>query len=309
MSDYIIINVLFCIILTVAFLLSTNFIMNILIFFLICYLVYMSIWMSLTLKDIKKITTFCDDTINDKNEVNPIFSKNDEINSLNIKVAQMRMKLISINDTKTSMIQNISHNLKSPLSSILLAIELLKDEEIPANQIGSYYDKIYTVANKMLFDIQRLLNLNKLNFLISQKKQCKDTVDMKEIVITCLYNFDHYFESHKIEVQLNLYNSQFYGTEEHWEDLVMNLLENASRYARSYVKIDLHKNSLSIFNDGDSIENIDSIFDPYQKGKNGKTGLGLSIVKSICTLYDYNVLVKNKDGGVLFKIYREKETE
>ncbi|MEG1462808.1 MAG: HAMP domain-containing sensor histidine kinase, partial [Anaerorhabdus sp.] len=147
----------------------------------------------------------------------------------------------------------------------------------------------------------------KLNVISSIKES--SLFKLIKIVITCLYNFDHYFESHKIEVQLNLYNSMFYGTEEHWEDLVMNLLENATRYARTYVRIDLHKNSLSIFNDGDSIENIDSIFDPYQKGKNGKTGLGLSIVKSICTLYDYNILVKNKDGGVLFKIYREKENE
>lgn len=306
MSDYIIINVLFCIMLTIILLVSTSFLMNILIMFLVCYLIYMSIWMSLTLKDIKKITDFCDDTINNKNDVNPIFSKNDEINSLNIKVVQMRDKLILINDTKTSMIQNISHNLKSPLSSVLLAIELLKDKEIPKEQISIYYDKIYAVANKMLFDIQRLLNLNKLNFLVSQKKKFTDTVDMNEIVITCLYSFEHYFEKRKIDVQLNLYNAQFYGTEEHWEDLVMNLLENASRYVQSRIRIDLHKNSLSVFNDGDAIENIDYIFDLYQKGKNGKTGLGLSIVKSICTLYGYNIIVKNKDDGVLFKIYREE---
>lgn len=260
--------------------------------------------MYLTLIDIKKITTYCEDTVNNKIDITPIFSKNDEISLLNEKVINMRIKLIEINDTKTSMIQNISHNLKSPLSSVLLAIELLKDKEVPIDQIGIYYDKIYAVANKMLFDIQRLLNLNKLNYLVSKKERFNQTIDMKEIVISCLYNFDHYFKSKNIDVVLNLYNSEFYGTEEHWEDLIMNLLENASRYATSTIKIDLHKNSFSIFNDGENIENIESIFDPYFKGKKGKTGLGLSIVKSIAMLYDYDIVVKNTEDGVIFKIYR-----
>ena len=88
-----------------------------------------------------------------------------------------------------------------------------------------------------------------------------------------------------------------------------NLLDNALRYAKTTVNINLEKDLLEVFNDGElmSKDRIDKLFKPYEKGTKGKFGLGLSIVKKVCDTYGYNVVVNGKKDIVSVKLKLDED--
>ena len=99
----------------------------------------------------------------------------------------------------------------------------------------------------------------------------------------------------------------FHGEEEPWRITVENLVENALRYADSQIRITLKERELCVINDGRNIDEdrIDFLFRPYEKGSDGKFGLGLSIVYKVCTTYGYKVQAENLQNGVCFRIWKE----
>ena len=101
--------------------------------------------------------------------------------------------------------------------------------------------------------------------------------------------------------------SKFYGTEEHFETIIDNLLQNFIRYASTTIKITAKNNRLTLYNDGPNIDAdfLEGIFTPFRKGVKGEFGLGLSIVKKTLNLMDYDITVKNEKKGVTFIIFKK----
>ena len=102
-------------------------------------------------------------------------------------------------------------------------------------------------------------------------------------------------------------DTYFHGEEEPWRIAVENIVDNAIRYAKSYIKIVLKEDELLVENDGNKIDldRIDGLFRPYEKGDDGKFGLGLSIVYKVVTTYGYKVRAENLNDGVRFRIWKE----
>ena len=215
-----------------------------------------------------------------------------------------------MHDAKSQMIQNISHNLKTPLSVIMLSCEMLLDGDVEAAQVQPYYRQIYQVSEKMLKEIERLLELNRINHLITLNEPCTQETAMKELIENRIEVFAPLIEKRGLQIEPALYPVKFKGKPEHWETVVDNLLENAVRYAETTIKIRCYPQSLAIYNDGIRLPSamLRKIFDPYVKGEQGKSGLGLAMVQSIANLYDYQVFAENKTQGMEFKILaKEKE--
>ena len=95
---------------------------------------------------------------------------------------------------------------------------------------------------------------------------------------------------------------KFVGNPDHWRVVIENIVDNATRYAKSLIKITLRKDEMIIYNDGEPIEEdkIEDLFDPYVKGVKGQFGLGLSIVAKTCDMYGYKVTARNEETGVSF---------
>lgn len=110
-----------------------------------------------------------------------------------------------------------------------------------------------------------------------------------------------------LHLETELEDVQFDGDEEHWRVAIENIIENASRYAKSVIKITLKEDYLEIYNDGENIDEatLPYLFDPYVKGVKGQFGLGLSIVSKISSMFQYSVTAKNHDVGVSF-IFQKK---
>ena len=101
--------------------------------------------------------------------------------------------------------------------------------------------------------------------------------------------------------------SIYYGSVEHWETILDNLLGNFLRYANKTIKITAKNNKLILYNDGPKIDEdlLEGIFTPFRKGIKGQFGLGLSIVKKTVQIIGYDIVIKNEKKGVSFIITRD----
>ena len=130
--------------------------------------------------------------------------------------------------------------------------------------------------------------------------------DIEKIINTSVEKFKH--RNNNIQFTINISShSNFMGTDDSWETIIDNLLNNAVRYAEKEIKITLKKNQIIVYNDGPNINSdlIEGIFVPFRKGVKGEFGLGLSIVKNILEQhhFDYGVKsIKNHGTTFYFKI-------
>lgn len=262
-------------------------------------------WIFCLISDIKKIIKFASEVQNGNYLAQAYIFREDEIGDLYKHIYSMKEKLRISNHTKENMIQNISHNLKTPLSVISLTTELIKEGSYPDGTLDASCNRIIETTKSMYDQINRLMKINRIEYKKSVNMTTTVKVNMKQLINELISEMDQLFINKKIELILHLYNVEFTGDKNDWKDAVQNILENAIRYAESKIIVELNRTSLVIINDGSSIEeNLRQIiFEPYSAGTNGKTGLGLAISKEVAELYGYKIEAFNLDDGVEFKIY------
>lgn len=220
----------------------------------------------------------------------------DEISELATKVEEMRLEILSNERTKQEMFQNLSHDFKTPIAVIRSYAEALED--------GIVTDKaavtIIEQTKKLQKKVERLLEYNKLEYIDSEAKLVR--VNMKAVIEKVLDNYKILLQSFQVIVSLD--NSKFIGLKDNYHTVVANIIDNSTRYAKSKIIIRLKDEELSFYNDGEPIEDkyLTNLFKPYEKGTKGQFGLGMSIVQKTVNRFGYQLIVKNVEGGVLFKI-------
>lgn len=231
-------------------------------------------------------------------------NRKDEIGELADAIVNMRKELQRQEKTKEEMIHNISHDLKTPIATIKSYGESIKDGIYPYETLEKSVDVIIENADRLESKVHSLLFMNRVEYLISQDMEGIKT-DMKEVVETVIRNTK--VIKPDIVVETYLEEIFFDGIEETWRVTVENIIENAYRYAKSKIIIHLNEtDGLTIENDGPCIEEdrLKVLFKPYEKGKGGKFGLGLSIVAKVVNANHYHVCGENTSDGVIFRIYR-----
>ncbi|MGL5315037.1 MAG: sensor histidine kinase [Peptostreptococcaceae bacterium] len=216
----------------------------------------------------------------------------------------MRKKLYENEQVKQGMIHNISHDLKTPLAVIKNYAEGIIDGVYPYGTVEETAHVIYDQADRLQNKVQGLLYLNRLEYIKSQN-ETYGTFNMSELVSEVVgYMQDR---DDNIHIQTNLNKSYFYGDIEQWRVVLENLIDNAKRYVNKEIIINVEDDYISIYNDGTPIDDSlnGSLFKPFEVGKGGVTGLGLSIVKKTVELYGYDIHYKNElEGGVTFTIFK-----
>ena len=106
---------------------------------------------------------------------------------------------------------------------------------------------------------------------------------------------------------MDLDDTVFYGRYENYYTVCENIIENSVRYANGIISITLHEGVLTIYNDGKHIDEkfIKEGFKPYEKGSEGKFGLGMSIVCRTLDIFGMKLSVRNEDVGVTFIIKKK----
>ena len=258
------------------------------------------LWSTLVVKKIGKLKDKIDNIDNSDYNHNIDFEQDDEIRSLALAIEDMRLSLINQEEYRNQMYQNISHDFKTPLTVIKSYVEAVEDE---VEDEKTALSVIKQQTNKLEQKVRSLLYLNKLDYLKNTKNVNIELVDMKKIINEEVEKFKFHRKDINFIVEVDD-KSKYYGTVEHWETILDNLLSNFMRYTHTTIKIIAKQNKLILYNDGDNIDSdfLEGIFTPFRKGIKGEFGLGLSIVKKTLNIMNYNIVIKNEKKGVSFII-------
>lgn len=264
-------------------------------------LVLLLLWSNYVVNRLKRLKLKVENMNNDKYAVvKNNYDLDDEIMLLDNTIDKMKEIILSNEKYKTEMYQNISHDFKTPITVIKSYIEAYNDGIEPYDNVIKVSDEqIKKLENK----VKTLLELNKITYLQNSYKNYKK-INILPMVESIIEKYKFINNDLNYEIKCDKKNILYDGTEDIWESIITNILSNFVRYAKKDIVITIKDKQIVFFNDGEKIEDtiINSIFEPYKKGKKGEHGLGLSIVKGNCDLIGYKVIAKNKKNGVEFII-------
>lgn len=269
--------------------------------FLIVLLLFtlMLTWVSSIIRSLNKIQDYVNAVAKDEKATLKIY-RQDEIGEVAKALVYMNDELERQEQVKAELIQNISHDLKTPIATIKSYGESIKDGIYPYDTLEKSVDVIIEHADRLEEKVHNLLLLNRMDYLVANNDG--QMVDLKDIVEKTLVSVIPH--NSKLEIIVEAETSLFVGQEESWRVVCENILDNALRYAETYIKVTLTEDSLSFENDGESLTSDvkNTMFKAYEKGTDGGFGMGLSIVHRVVTAYGYTVYAENTKDGVIIRI-------
>ncbi|CAM2911010.1 Two-component system sensor histidine kinase [Flavobacterium psychrophilum] len=204
-------------------------------------------------------------------------------------------------------INNMTHEFKTPLSSILIASNYLKQQESikTDEKLEKYAQIIINQSNKLNNHIEKILNIAKWdNIPMALEKQ---KLEIITIINQVIENIKLKYETVDIKIKSQSDTIFINADEFHFSNLVYNILENAIKYADQKPEIIIHIFAtkthllLQFIDNGTGIseKNIPFVFDKFYRITSQKTtevngfGLGLYYVKKVCILHQWKVFIKN----------------
>ena len=218
-------------------------------------------------------------------------------------------------DTKRrEFISNVSHELRSPITSIKGFIGGILDGVIPRDRENYYLKIVYDEIDRLARLVNDLLDMSamesgKFNLAITE-------FDINQVISLCILNLEHKIQEKGLNVKATFHNNRAYvlGDRDRIIQVVTNIIENSIKYSNDdgEIKIDVYSKGekvyVDIFNSGECIEEkeLNKIWDRFYKSDKSRTnklstGLGLPIVRSILSQHNEDIWVKNIEGkGVSF---------
>lgn len=244
--------------------------------------------------------------------VNPVYIGDEISGSIVLLIDETkRQRLEKIREEFSA---NVSHELKTPLTSICGFAELLKNDMVAVDDQKEIISSIYSESNRLLDLIDEIIRISSLESSVTVKKE---DVNLREIADELAYQFRDKAEKKNVRIIVNGNEKLMANNTMMWE-LLSNLLDNAIKYNKEdgSVKIDMSRDTdnviLSVEDTGIGIDNkdLDRVFERFYRvdksrsKKSGGTGLGLSIVKHIIKNHDGNLKVESELGkGTKITVY------
>ncbi len=224
-----------------------------------------------------------------------------------------------ISEIKTDFINNMTHEFKTPVATIMIASDALKDPEIleDRQRVNRLANIIYDENVRLGNHIERVLNIAKIDK--GDLKLNFKPVEMNDLIAAIADSLTLQFQKKdaKVELQLEAVRDIVQGDELHLSNIIFNLIDNALKYSKEQPEIKIStlnagKNLLIRVKDngiGMSKDQLSKIFEQFYRIPTGNLhdvkgfGLGLSYVDNIVKRHNGIVRVKSeKDKGSEFEI-------
>ncbi|MBD1393038.1 sensor histidine kinase [Mucilaginibacter glaciei] len=221
-------------------------------------------------------------------DFDPVKSKVDEFKELDDAVQLMAKRVKGDYQNLKHFTENASHEMLTPLSVITSKLDtFIQDDTLRQEQFEQIQD-IYSAAGKLSRLNQSLLLLVKIeNDLITGA----DELDLQELLIEKQRQFQELLTSREITLQTALVSRELTVSKYLIDILLNNLFSNAIRHNvnKGDITIELKNTRLVFLNSGNgNALDPQTIFNRFQKGNNSDgAGLGLTIVKNICSVYGW----------------------
>ncbi len=228
-----------------------------------------------------------------------------------------------LTEMKTDFINNMTHELKTPISTISLAGQMLSDPSVrKSNGMLEHLAGVITEESKRLrFQVEKVLQMSVLDKSTSAALKIS-TVDADKVIASAVNNFKIKVEKFggELTCRLDAENSDVRVDEMHFTNVIYNLLDNAVKYMREDIapqlEISTHNISgnrleIRVTDNGIGIKKDDlkRIFDKFYRVSTGNIhdvkgfGLGLAYVKKMVEMFGGNIRVESDLGvGTTFII-------
>ncbi|MBQ4644775.1 MAG: HAMP domain-containing histidine kinase [Clostridia bacterium] len=282
-----------------------------------CILCVGVILVSILLKDIKNTT----EEIANGNVYNKIDTKHlfldlkdhaENINNISDGIQKAVAEQMKSERFKTELITNVSHDIKTPLTSIINYVDLLEKEEIDNQTAKEYIDVLSRQSSRLKKLIDDLMEASKVstgNISVNLMK-----FELAILLSQALGEYEERFEKNNLQVVLNKTDEMLFvmADNRHMWRVFDNVLNNIAKYAQSgtRVYVDAKRNGqfaeISFRNISKDPLNIsgDELMERFVRGDSSRntegSGLGLSIAKSLTEVQKGNLAIQI--DGDLFKV-------
>ena len=269
-------------------------------------------------RDIKEIENYIEEINNGNYKLNIDNNTEDELSILKNDVYKIMINLketrdISINDKNKikEMVEDISHQIKTPLTSIMINIDNLEEyDNLSDNEKNKIIRDIRKEVERINSLVKSLLTLARLD-TNSIEFNNKETF-LKKIIDESIDKVKLLAELKNIEIKKEVDKNIKLIADFNWQvEAISNILKNAVEHSKEKVEIKVENNKIyteiKIINDGDIINKKDlkHIFERFYKGENSKPdsiGIGLALSKQLIEAGNGKISVESENNMTIFTI-------
>ena len=234
---------------------------------------------------------------------------NDEMGQLAVAFNNMASSLATTEKMRRSFVANVSHELKTPMTTIGGFIEGILDGTIPEEKREHYLRIVADETRRLSRLVRSMLDLSRIE--AGEMKIRPVEFDVNETVCRTIFAFERRIEEKRLDIRgLDVGKVMVLADADMIHQVVYNLVDNAVKfvndggYIEVYYKAEGGITYIGVRNSGEGIaqEEVTSVFDRFYKTDKSRgldkqgVGLGLYIVKTIVNLHSGDIIVNSEPG-------------
>ncbi len=242
--------------------------------------------------------------------------REDEIGTLAEAFNSMAASLATVEQRRADFIANVSHELKTPMTTISGFAEGILDGTIPKEREAEFLQVIVSETRRLSRLVRRMLDLSRLQALSDSAITAQEQFDLVETISQVIISLEGKISGRNLDMDVQMPEGRLmvWGDPDSITQVCYNLLDNAAKFAAEGTAISVHltkkdgKAVTSISNLGATIpaEELPLLFDRFHKADYSRSmdrdgvGLGLYIVKTILNNLKEDITVTSEDGVTKF---------
>lgn len=232
---------------------------------------------------------------------------NNELGFLANSLNEMATSLEEIEETRKSFVSNVSHELKTPMTTIGGFIDGILDGTIPTEMHNHYLHIVSDEVARLARLVRSMLNISK--FEAGELSISAEKFNIMPMIVKTALNFEKVIEDKQVKI-LGIDTDEFAITADPdlFQQIMYNIIENAVKFVNNggYIQFsfseDDNTSTIKIKNSGEGLKEneINKVFERFYKADESRgidktgVGLGLSIVSSIIKLHEGTILVRSE---------------
>ena len=240
----------------------------------------------------------------------------EEVRELALAFNNMAVSLQKSDQQRREFVSNVSHELKTPMTTIGGYVDGMLDGTIPREQHPKYMQLVSDETKRLSRLVRNMLDVSRLQAKGGIREEEKRRFDACECVGRTLLSFEGKITEKNLDVQVNMpeYPVYTYAVEDAITQVMYNLLDNAVKFCppEGVLAVELRQDDAKIYisveNDGPTMpsEELPMLFERFHKTDKSRSldregwGLGLAIVKTIVCGHGEDISVTSREGKTRF---------
>ena len=239
-----------------------------------------------------------------------------EVEDLALAFNNMASSLQKSEYQRQEFVANVSHELKTPMTTIAGYVDGILDGTIPEEKGRQYLQVVSDETKRLNRLVRSMLDISQLQDQQGIPEEQKTRFDVEEALGQVLISFEQKIEAKKLQVQVDMPEHPVFtqANQDYITQVLYNLVDNGVKFCPEggVLALSIREGSgkvyVSVANEGQTIpaEELPLVFDRFHKTDKSRSqnrdswGLGLYIVKTIVSAHGENISVDSRDGKTTF---------